>query len=163
MAVIGPLKDRLEIPTNHSGITVYSVHNSCCITQEFWVVFVDKIKKKINRMIKHFYNHWNIIFKIVDFIITARKRCWIYFMKGACNFTKTRRLPYGYQQSQKYTSLLQKFCVMDNNLNTDCWFLYKNSLNFAQVNVSILNFALNENISSPCTSKTPTLDGLFIY
>lgn len=94
-------------------------------------------------MIKHFYNHWNIIFKIVDFIITARKRCWIYryFMKGACNFTKTRRLPYGYQQSQKYTSLLQKFCVMDNNLNTDCWFLYKNSLNFAQVNVSILNFA----------------------
>lgn len=120
MAVIGPLKDRLEIPTNHSGITVYSVHNSCCITQEFWVVFVDKIKKKINRMIKHFYNHWNIIFKIVDFIITARKRCWIYFMKGACNFTKTRRLPYGYQQSQKYTSLLQKFCVMDNNLNTDC-------------------------------------------
>lgn len=71
-------------------------------------------------MIKHFYNHWNIIFKIVDFIITARKRCWIYFMKGACNFTKTRRLPYGYQQSQKYTSLLQKFCVMDNNLNTDC-------------------------------------------
>lgn len=120
-------------------------------------------KKKINRMIKHFYNHWNIIFKIVDFIITARKRCWIYFMKGACNFTKTRRLPYGYQQSQKYTSLLQKFCVMDNNLNTDCWFLYKNSLNFAQVNVSISNFALNENISSPCTSKTSTLDGLFIY